>query len=110
MVKSKNEEGTEVYINDPLAIAKHYAIPWERQWNANDSSFAVRCGGNFQRLRKRYLDEAATIAKVFDGNATAIRKALNMFPANTAIGADDLYFRLLADLPDVALEQLGQPV
>ena len=34
-------------------------------------------------------------------------KSLKIFPANTAIGADDLHPRLLADLPDIALEQLG---
>ena len=30
-----------------------------------------------------------------------------MFPGTTAIGADDFHFRLLAELPDNALEQLG---
>ena len=54
------------------------------------------------------MDEAATIAKLFDGSPQAIRKALLMFPAGTAIGMDDLHFRLLADLPDIALLQLGQ--
>ena len=108
VVKSNDAEGKVCFINDPLDIAKHYAEPWKRQWKANDPSFQSRCGGNFQRLRKRYLDEAAAIARLFDGSAAAIRKALKMFPANTAIGADDFNFRLLADLPDVALEQLGQ--
>ena len=40
-------------------------------------------------------------------NAGNIRGALKLFPGNTAIGANVLHFRALAELPDVALEQLG---
>ena len=96
-----------MFINDPLEVAKHYSAPWAKNWNANDPNFGNRLGGNFQRLRKKFLKEAATAADLFDGSATTIRKVLRMFPAGTAIGTDDLNFRLLADLPDVALEQLG---
>ena len=106
-IKEKDAEGKMQFINDPLEVTKFYAAPWRKQWNANDSSFAERCGGNFQRLRGKYLEEAATIAKLFNGSAAAIRKALKMFPASTAIGADDFNFRLMAELPDVALDQLG---
>ena len=107
VIKSEDEEGETKYINDPLEVAKHYAEPWKKQWNANDPSFATRLGGNFQRLRRKYLEEANTTAKLFDGRAETIRKALKIFPASTAIGSDDFNFRLLADLPSIALDQLG---
>ena len=107
VVKAKDKEGQVRYINDPLEIAKHYSTPWKNQWNSDDPMFAARLGANFQKLRKQDLEEAATTARLFNGSATAIRKALRMFPANTAIGADEGHFRLLADLPDIALEQLG---
>ena len=53
------------------------------------------------------MDEAAVTANLFDGRAAVIRRALNISPPNTAISSDDDHFRLLADLPDVALDQLG---
>ena len=88
-------------------MAKHYATPWKKQWNDNDPTFATRLGKNLQRLRRKYLEEARATANAFDGRAATIRKALKIFPANTTIGADDFKFRLLADLPDIALDQLG---
>ena len=108
VIKATNQEGKICFINDPLAVAKHYAAPWKKQWNADDESFDQRLGGHFQKLRKKYLNEAAESARLFDGSAAALRKALRMFPACTAIGPDDLNFRLLADLPDIALDQLGE--
>ena len=92
VVKSKNEQGQTCFINDPMEVANHYATPWKKQWNAYDPNFSWRLAGNFQRLRKNYLAEAAETAKLFDGSAAAIRKALRLFPCNTAIGPDDLHF------------------
>ena len=47
VIKCKDEEGINCFINEPLAVAKHYAAPWKKQWNAYDTSFVFRLGGNF---------------------------------------------------------------
>ena len=107
VIRETGEENKTNFVTDRCKVTEHHAKPWRAQWNADDPSFAQRLGANFQRLRKRFLPEAAEAARLFDGSATAIRTSLKIFLANTAIGADDLHPRLLADLPDIALEQLG---
>ena len=42
-----------------------------------------------------------------DTGAAVIRSSLKLFPGTTSIGADDVEFRLMAELPDVALDQFG---
>ena len=100
MLETKDKKGNKQYVNDPLEVAKHYAEPWRKQWRADDPRFKLEIGPNFRKLRTAYLQEAKETAEHLDTKATAIRKALRMFPGTTAIGADDFHFRMLADLPD----------
>ena len=55
----------------------------------HDPTFGTRLGEKSQRLCRKYLEEAATTPKLFDGKAATVRKALKIFPASTAIGSDD---------------------
>ena len=92
-IKEKDAEGKVRFIIDPLEVTKFYAAPWRKQWKANDSSFAVRCGGNFQRLRNKYLGEAQMTADLIVEGPGILRKALKLVPGSTSIGPDDFHFR-----------------
>ena len=107
ILEIEDESGEKKFEADPLKVAEHHAQPWKDQRKANSPDFAIKLGNNFQRLRREYLPDAIETAKLMDTDPTRIRKALKLFPSSTAIGADDVHFRLTAELPDVALEQLG---
>ena len=98
--------GTRFEAN-PLEVTKHHAAPWICTWKANASDFVSRLGNNFQKLRSNFLEEASETADESSYNPGVVRKALKCFRRKTAIGADDMTFKLLADLPDVALDKLG---
>ena len=53
------------------------------------------------------MPDAIETAKLMDTGAATIISSLKMFLGTTSIGADDLNFRIMAELPDVALDQFG---
>ena len=61
----------------------------------------------FRKLRSRSLEEALEFANSIDASASRVRSALKIFSRTTATGSDNINLRRMADLPDVALHQLG---
>ena len=79
----------------------------DETWKADDANFANYTGKGFRKRRKEFLEEAVETAKLMDISANTVRGSFKCFPGGTAIGADDLNLRVMSDLPDVALAQIG---
>ncbi len=97
-------------ISGPDQAAEHYAGPWRRLWRCGQ---AGRYEEEMKLIRSRcndLRDEAVQCASFLDLSPRAIRGACASFRAGTDIGADGVPFTLIASLPDVALQLLGDMI
>ncbi len=108
LVVSRGEGATRSVISDPDTIAEHYATPWRKQWECDDAEGASDEREVVRRLREEGAEDAAAYAANLDLSPGAIRMGCRTFAASTSIGADDVPFKVVAQLPDGALVVLGQ--
>ena len=96
-IEKRTPEGN-IYIIDPIEVAKEHSKPWEEEWGANDPEYDGQVVHFFKRMRKDSLEDAATYAHNMKATASKVRSALRIFSCTTAIGCDSLHLRRIANL------------
>ena len=107
VLQRKSEDEALECVSDPRSVAELHAKPCRNTWKADAANFNEHFGVGFKKLRTDHLFEANETARLMDIDAVTGRGSLKFFPGSTAIGADDMKFQAMSELPDVALNQLG---
>ncbi len=100
----------ERFITDPIEVAAEHRRPWAEEWEAGNVSLWSKELRAMEAVRERCKGDLHGWVDSLDLSPDAIRRACRTFAANTAIGIDDLEFRLIARVPDLGLEMLGNLV
>ena len=76
---------------------------WKKKWKAEDTEAHEAAVQSIAAFRRKAVNNAN---EKFQGRSPQQwRELARSFPAKTGIGADAIDFRLIADLPDAALEE-----
>ena len=96
------------FTADPQCVAELYAHEWKREWGNEDAIGFSEEMESIRALREKHVAEAREWASNLDLRAVDIRKVCLSFPSKTAIGLDQHTFTDIANLPDSALDSLGE--
>ena len=95
------------FTADPQCVAELYAQEWKCEWENEDAIGFGKEIDSIRALREKHVSEAHAWASSFGLRAVDIRKACLSLPSKTAIGLDQHAFTDIANLPDNALDSLG---
>ena len=96
------------FTADPQCVAELYAQEWKRERRNEDAVGFSKEIDSFRALRGKHVAEARVWANSLGLRAVDIRKACLSFSSKTAIGLDQHAFSVIANLPDNALDSLGE--
>ena len=99
-------------LQDPLAQALEVSSPWAAKWHASSSADevhpswheAIRAIQALRALPQSQPRSRELFSDLF--SLDRIRRVCKSFKQNTPLGSDALDFKRVAQLPDVALEEL----
>ncbi len=103
MRNTSNDE----FITDPVQVADAHRRPWASEWETGDPELWRKELAAMESVRRKCMDSSNLLADAVDLAPAAIRRACRSFAANTAIGADDLDFKIVAKMPNKSLTLLG---
>ena len=96
------------FTADPQCVAELYAQEWKREWENEDAIRFNKEIDSIRASREKHVAEARVWASSLGLRAVDIRKACLSFQSKTAIGLDQHAFTDIANLPDNALDSLGE--
>ena len=96
------------FTADPQCVVELHAQEWKREWGNEDAIGFSKEKYSIRALREKHVVEARVWANSLGLRAVDIRKACLSFPSKTAIGLDQHAFTDIANLPDNALDSLGE--